>query len=723
MDLELLNKEQKEAVLTLNGPLQILAGAGSGKTRVITYRIAKLIENGIYPGEILALTFTNKAAKEMKTRLEDLLNNDVNSMWIGTFHSMCLRILRRYIDRLGYTNNFVIYDSYDQTTLLKECMKQANVISDTMKPAYFSSVISNAKDELISPTKYEEKYAIDTKTKFVAKVYKLYQTKLKKANAVDFDDIIVLTIKLLKENKDILDFYQDKFKHILVDEYQDSNHAQYILINLLAQKNRNLCVVGDDDQSIYGWRGADIRNILEFEHDYSDAKIIKLERNYRSTNMILNAANSVIEKNLGRKSKKLWTDKVSDVKVEIKKNYGDKDEALFVAQEIYKLTSINNYKFSDIAILYRTNVQSRLIEENLLKKNIPYNIYGGLKFYDRKEIKDILAYLKVISNPTDDIALKRIINVPKRGIGAKTIEKIQNKADVTGEALYSAMIELDSIDFSSKLKNTLRNFVIQINSFRSMTEIIPTSELIEKIIENTKYLTEFENEGEIEVQTRQDNINELIAVSKEYEKNNPEKKLSDFLTEISLSSDIDKMQDNEDIVTLMTVHSAKGLEFPIVFLVGMEEGVFPISRATMNDSQLEEERRLCYVGMTRAEEKLYLTYATERNIFGKTTNQRASRFLEDIPKDALNGTVVSSRTKEFEGYSMYNKYKDKYKLERAVVDTTPKEKTEFDIASQIKHPTFGIGKIVAKNKDIYTIVFEGIGLKKIDINYVKLEKL
>lgn len=723
MDLELLNKEQKEAVLTLNGPLQILAGAGSGKTRVITYRIAKLIENGIYPGEILALTFTNKAAKEMKTRLEDLLNNDVNSMWIGTFHSMCLRILRRYIDRLGYTNNFVIYDSYDQTTLLKECMKQANVISDTMKPAYFSSVISNAKDELISPTKYEEKYAIDTKTKFVAKVYKLYQTKLKKANAVDFDDIIVLTIKLLKENKDILDFYQDKFKHILVDEYQDSNHAQYILINLLAQKNRNLCVVGDDDQSIYGWRGADIRNILEFEHDYSDAKIIKLERNYRSTNMILNAANSVIEKNLGRKSKKLWTDKVSDVKVEIKKNYGDKDEALFVAQEIYKLTSINNYKFSDIAILYRTNVQSRLIEENLLKKNIPYNIYGGLKFYDRKEIKDILAYLKVISNPTDDIALKRIINVPKRGIGAKTIEKIQNKADVTGEALYSAMIELDSIDFSSKLKNTLRNFVIQINSFRSMTEIIPTSELIEKIIENTNYLTEFESEGEIEVQTRQDNINELIAVSKEYEKNNPEKKLSDFLTEISLSSDIDKMQDNEDIVTLMTVHSAKGLEFPIVFLVGMEEGVFPISRATMNDSQLEEERRLCYVGMTRAEEKLYLTYATERTIFGKTTNQRASRFLEDIPKDALNGTVVSSRTKEFEGYSMYNKYKEKYKLERAVVDTTPKEKTEFDIASQIKHPTFGIGKIVAKNKDIYTIVFEGIGLKKIDINYVKLEKL
>lgn len=723
MNLELLNIEQREAVTTLEGPLQILAGAGSGKTRVITYRIANLIENGIYPGEILALTFTNKAAREMKSRLEELLQNDVNAMWIGTFHSMCLRILRRYIDRLGYTSNFVIYDSYDQTTLLKECMKQANVISETMKPAYFSSVISSAKDELISPQKYEEKYALDTKTKFVAKVYKLYQEKLKKSNAVDFDDIIVLTIKLLKENKDVLEQYQNKFKHILVDEYQDSNHAQYILINLLAQKYRNLCVVGDDDQSIYGWRGADIRNILEFEKDYADARIIKLERNYRSTDKILNAANSVIEKNTGRKSKKLWTDKMSDVKVEIKKNYSDKDEAVFISQEIQRLTSVQNHNYSDIAILYRTNVQSRLIEENLLKKNIPYNIYGGLKFYDRKEIKDLMAYLKVISNPTDDIALKRIINVPKRGIGAKTIEKIQDKADITGEALYSAMIEVDSMDFSAKLKNTLRNFVIMINSFRSMAEIMPVSEVIDKIIENTNYLSEFESEGETEYQTRLENIKELISVSEEYQKNNPDKNLSDFLTDISLSSDIDKMQDSEDIVTLMTIHSAKGLEFPVVFLAGLEEGIFPINRALINESQIEEERRLCYVGMTRAEEKLYLTYATERNMFGKTTNQRASRFLEDIPAELLNGKAVSTRTKEFEGYSLYNKYKEKYRLERAHVDETPKEKLDFEIASQIKHPTFGIGKIVAKNNDVYTIVFEGIGLKKIDINYVKLQKL
>lgn len=724
MNLELLNEEQRRAVETLDGPLQILAGAGSGKTRVITYRIANLIEKGVFPSEILALTFTNKAAKEMRSRLEDLIKNDVNSMWIGTFHSMCLRILRRDIEKLGYTSNFVIYDSYDQATLIKECMKEANVISDTMKPSYFSSVISNAKDELVNPDRYEEKYAIDVKTKFVAKVYKLYQKKLKKSNAVDFDDIIVLTIKLLRENRDILDFYQTKFKHILVDEYQDSNHAQYILINLLAQKNRNLCVVGDDDQSIYGWRGADIRNILEFEKDYSDSKVIKLERNYRSTDMILNAANAVIEKNCARKSKKLWTDKNSDVKVEIKRNYSDKDEAVFIAHEINKLSSLGKYKFSDMAILYRTNVQSRLIEENLIKKSIPYNIYGGLKFYDRKEIKDILAYLKVISNPADNIALKRIINVPKRGIGARSIEKMQEKADMTGEAVYSAMLEFDSLDFSSRAKNTIKNFIILINSFKSMSEIIPISELISKVIENTNYLSELENEGEIEFQTRVDNIKEFIAVAQEYEKNNSEKKLEDFLTEISLSTDIDNMVDSDDIVSLMTIHSAKGLEFPVVFMVGMEEGVFPISRSLINEGQLEEERRLCYVGMTRAEELLYLTYAIERTIFGKTTNQRSSRFMEDIPQKLLNGKVESSRTREFEGYSLYNKYKEKYRLEKPEAHAAINNQgVDLPIASQVKHPTFGIGKIVAKNNTTYTIVFEGAGLKKIDISIVKLEKI
>ena len=661
MDLNLLNEEQRKAVETLNGPLQILAGAGSGKTRVITYRIANLIDNGIFPGEILALTFTNKAAKEMKTRLEGILSGNVNNMWIGTFHSMCLRILRRDIEKIGYSSNFVIYDSYDQATLIKECMKEANVISDTMKPSYFSSVISNAKDELITPDKYEEKYAVDLKTRFASKVYGLYQKKLKKNNAVDFDDIIVLTIKLLKENKEVLDYYQNKFRHILVDEYQDSNHAQYILINLLAQKHRNLCVVGDDDQSIYGWRGADIRNILEFEKDYSDAQIIKLERNYRSTETILDAANAVIAKNTGRKNKKLWTDKSSDVKIEIKKNYSDKDEAVYVTQEINRLSALNKYNFSDIAILYRTNVQSRLIEENLLKKNLPYNIYGGLKFYDRKEIKDILAYLKLISNPSDNIALKRIINVPKRGIGARTVEKLEDKAGITGESIYSAMIDLENVEFSSKLKNTVRNFVILISSFRSMTEVINISDLIKKVIENTNYLSELENEGDIEYQTRFENIQELIAVAQEYENNNPEKKLEDFLTEISLSTDIDSMDDDENTVTLMTIHSAKGLEFPVVFMVGMEEGVFPISRSLINETQLEEERRLCYVGMTRAEELLYLTYATERTIFGKTTNQRASRFLEDIPQKLLNGKLEMPKNREFEGYSLYNKYKEKYR--------------------------------------------------------------
>ncbi|WP_028829638.1 ATP-dependent helicase [Proteocatella sphenisci] len=724
MNLNLLNEDQRKAVETLNGPVQILAGAGSGKTRVITYRISNLIDNGIYPGEILALTFTNKAAKEMKIRLSEILSCDVNSMWIGTFHSMCLRILRRDIDKIGYSSNFVIYDSYDQGTLIKECIKEANVISDTMKPSYFSSIISNAKDELITPREYEEKYAIDVKTKFASKVYGLYQKKLKKNNAVDFDDIIVLSIKLLKENPEILEYYQNKFKHILVDEYQDSNHAQYILINLLAKKYRNLCVVGDDDQSIYGWRGADIRNILEFEKDYSDAKIIKLERNYRSTDTILDAANAVIEKNTGRKNKKLWTDKNSDVKIEIKKNYSDKDEAVYVAQEIKKLEALRKYNFSDIAILYRTNVQSRLIEENLLKKTLPYTIYGGLKFYDRKEIKDVLAYLKLISNPSDNIALKRIINVPKRGVGARSVEKLEAKANITGEAIYSAMIDLENDEFSSKIKNTMRNFVILINSFRSMSEIVTISELIKKVIENTNYLKELEDEGDIEYQTRFENIQELMAVAQEYEKNNTDKKLSDFLTEISLSTDIDNMNDSENTVTLMTIHSAKGLEFPVVFMIGMEEGVFPINRSLINESQLEEERRLCYVGMTRAEELLYVTYATERTIFGKTTNQRASRFLEDIPSKLLNGKLEASRNKEFEGFSLYNKYKEKYRLEKAESLKAPEEPVEeFDIATKVKHPVFGSGKIVAKNNGVYTIVFDGVGLKKIDTSFKKLKKI
>lgn len=724
MNLNLLNEDQRKAVETLNGPVQILAGAGSGKTRVITYRISNLIDNGIYPGEILALTFTNKAAKEMKIRLSEILSCDVNSMWIGTFHSMCLRILRRDIEKIGYSSNFVIYDSYDQGTLIKECMKEANVISDTMKPSYFSSIISNAKDELITPREYEEKYAIDVKTKFASKVYGLYQKKLKKNNAVDFDDIIVLSIKLLKENPEVLEYYQNKFKHILVDEYQDSNHAQYILINLLARKYRNLCVVGDDDQSIYGWRGADIRNILEFEKDYSDAKIIKLERNYRSTDTILDAANAVIEKNTGRKNKKLWTDKNSDVKIEIKKNYSDKDEAVYVVQEIKKLEALGKYNFNDIAVLYRTNVQSRLIEENLLKKTLPYTIYGGLKFYDRKEIKDILSYLKLISNPSDNIALKRVINVPKRGVGARSVEKLEAKANITGEAIYSAMIDLENDEFSSKIKNTMRNFVILINSFRSMSEIVTISELIKKVIENTNYLKELENEGDIEYQTRFENIQELMSVAQEYEKNNADKKLSDFLTEISLSTDIDNMNDIENTVTLMTIHSAKGLEFPVVFMIGMEEGVFPINRSLINESQLEEERRLCYVGMTRAEELLYVTYATERTIFGKTTNQRASRFLEDIPSKLLNGKLEASRNKEFEGFSLYNKYKEKYRLEKTESLKAPEEPVEeFDIATKVKHPVFGSGKIVAKNNGVYTIVFDGIGLKKIDTSFKKLKKI
>lgn len=724
MDFSLLNGPQKEAVETLNGPLQILAGAGSGKTRVITYRIANLINHGVMPSQIMALTFTNKAASEMKARLGALLNNNISHMWIGTFHSMCLRILRSEIESLGYDSNFVIYDSYDQLTLLKECMKEAKVNTDIMKPAYFSSIISSAKDELITPDEYENKFALDIKTKTAAKVYKLYQKRLKSSNAVDFDDIIVLTIKVLKNNSNTLEYYREKFTHILVDEYQDSNHAQYVLVNLLASKYKNLCVVGDDDQSIYGWRGADIRNILEFEKDYPESKIIKLEQNYRSTDIIVAGANAVISKNSGRKRKKLWTEKSSDKKIEIKKNYSDKDESNFISGEIHTKVARAEYNYRDFAILYRTNAQSRNLEESLVRRNIPYNIYGGLKFYDRKEIKDIMAYLKLISNPVDSVALKRIINVPKRGIGARTIEKFEEKATITGEAIYSAMLDFEQVDISARTKNSIRGFLMTINSIRSMTDILVPSEVIAKILENTNYMSEYEDDGEIEYQTRFENIQELISVAQEFEKANEVKTISNFLSTISLSSDIDKLETEENVVTLMTLHSAKGLEFPVVFMSGLEEGVFPLSRSTTDENQLEEERRLCYVGMTRAEEKLYMTYATERTIFGKTTNQRMSRFLQDIPTELLNGKV-EQRENSNSGYSMLDKYAQKFKLERAEV-VSPKENAKnipsFDIATEIKHPVFGKGKIVAKKDSVYTIVFEGIGLKKIDIAYVKIEK-
>lgn len=716
--METLNEQQQLAVRTIDGPLQILAGAGSGKTKVIINRIAHIIDSGESPSNILALTFTNKAANEMKTRLFHLMGESYPYMWIGTFHSSCLKILRTHIDKIGYSRDFVIYDYYDQQTLVKDCMKELKVNAEVMKPVYFLSVISSAKDELISPAKYEEKFAVDIRTKTASRVYKMYQERLKKNNAVDFDDMIYLTIKILREHPEILSFYQDKFKYIMVDEYQDTNHSQYVLIHLLAQKYRNICVVGDDDQAIYGWRGADIRNILDFSKDYSDAMIVKLEQNYRSTQNILTAANHVIEKNTGRKQKKLWTENKTDTKIELIKSQDDRMEAKNIAREIKNLSS--SYQNKDIAILYRINVQSRLIEEELINARIPYNIYGGLKFYERKEIKDILAYLRIISNPTDDISFKRIINTPKRGLGLKTLEKIEIRANIKGESLFKALLGSSEYDISTKAKNAIHTFVLLIESLRSMSQVIPLPELIDKVVYNSGYLKELEEEGEIEFQTRLENINELKSVAQEFITSSEDKSLEAFLSTVALASDIDVYEESEDVVTLMTLHSSKGLEFPVVFITGMEEGIFPSAKSLMSDIQIEEERRLCYVGMTRAKERLYLSYANSRNYFGKYTAQIVSRFIKDVPQDLINGKVERT-SNSLGGYSLVDKYKRKREM-MAQVDTRPKIVEEFGMGEEVIHPTFGKGKIVAKSDSSYTIVFGGTGIKKIDINFAKLKK-
>ncbi|MDO5062594.1 MAG: UvrD-helicase domain-containing protein [Peptostreptococcaceae bacterium] len=716
--METLNEQQQLAVRTIDGPLQILAGAGSGKTKVIINRIAHIIDSGESPSNILALTFTNKAANEMKTRLFHLMGESYPYMWIGTFHSSCLKILRTHIDKIGYSRDFVIYDYYDQQTLVKDCMKELKVNAEVMKPVYFLSVISSAKDELISPAKYEEKFAVDIRTKTASRVYKMYQERLKKNNAVDFDDMIYLTIKILREHPEILSFYQDKFKYIMVDEYQDTNHSQYVLIHLLAQKYRNICVVGDDDQAIYGWRGADIRNILDFSKDYSDAVIVKLEQNYRSTQNILTAANHVIEKNTGRKQKKLWTENKTDTKIELIKSQDDRMEAKNIAREIKNLSS--SYQNKDIAILYRINVQSRLIEEELINARIPYNIYGGLKFYERKEIKDILAYLRIISNPTDDISFKRIINTPKRGLGLKTLEKIEIRANIKGESLFKALLGSSEYDISMKAKNAIHTFVLLIESLRSMSQVIPLPELIDKVVYNSGYLKELEEEGEIEFQTRLENINELKSVAQEFITSSEDKSLEAFLSTVALASDIDVYEESEDVVTLMTLHSSKGLEFPVVFITGMEEGIFPSAKSLMSDIQIEEERRLCYVGMTRAKERLYLSYANSRNYFGKYTAQIVSRFIKDVPQDLINGKVERT-SNSLGGYSLVDKYKRKREM-MAQVDTRPKIVEEFGMGEEVIHPTFGKGKIVAKSDSSYTIVFGGTGIKKIDINFAKLKK-
>jgi DNA helicase-2/ATP-dependent DNA helicase PcrA len=631
-----LNPKQREAAVTTEGPLLIMAGAGSGKTRVLTHRIAYLIAKGIAaPWNILAITFTNKAAREMQERVARLVGPSGSDIWVSTFHSMCVRILRKDIERIGYSPNFSILDSTDQLSVIRNVMKDLNIDTKKFDPKAIQAAISGAKNELVTPEKYDQMQG-DYFQSIVAKVYTQYQKRLKSNNALDFDDLIMQTIHLFRTEPEVLEFYQNKFRYIHVDEYQDTNRAQYVLCRLLADKHHNICVVGDSDQSIYRWRGADITNILNFEADYPEARTILLEQNYRSTSNILDAANAVIRNNAGRKPKNLWTDREGGDKIVVYQAETEHEEGYFIAGEIRKNRE-NRRRYSDHAILYRTNAQSRVIEEILIKSEIPYQIVGGIKFYDRKEIKDILAYLRLVSNPDDDISLLRIVNVPKRGIGDTTLDKIGAEAQRRGLSIFRLLSEsLDELDITSRARSALHEFHELISNLNAMIEYLSVTELTEKMLEMTQYRLELQRENTLESQSRLENIDEFLSVTQEFENRSEDKSLVAFLTDLALISDIDTMNagdeaDAADAVVLMTLHSAKGLEFPIVFIAGMEEGVFPGSRALMDNEELEEERRLAYVGITRAEEKLYLTCARTRMLYGRTNSNPPSRFLEEIP--------------------------------------------------------------------------------------------
>lgn len=637
-----LNEPQKQGVYTVDGPVLLLAGAGSGKTRVLTHRIAYLIdEMGVNPWNILAITFTNKAAGEMRERVDNLIGMGAEQVWVATFHSTCVRILRRYIDRIGFDNSFTIYDTDDQKTVVKNIIKKLDLDPKMYKERSIMAAISAAKDELLSPTEYEIQSSGDYKAMQIARIYREYQATLKKSNALDFDDIIVKTVELFKANEEVLHSYQERFRYIMVDEYQDTNTAQFELIRLLADKYRNLCVVGDDDQSIYKFRGANIRNILDFEKVYPEAVVIKLEQNYRSTGNILNAANAVIHNNVGRKEKKLWTDKGDGGKVHFRQFDTAYEEAEYIADDIAHSVKRGKGSYGDYAVLYRTNAQSRLLEERMIAEGIPYDVVGGVNFYARKEIKDVLAYLKTIDNGQDDVAVKRIINIPKRGIGQTTIDRVQAYADDRQISFYDALKEADRIMTLGKAAAKVKPFVELIQTFRSKLSYYGLRDLIDDVLEKTAYVEDLQNSDEEDAEDRIANVDELVSKVTYYEEQHEEATLSEFLAEVALVADIDKVGDKDEKVLLMTLHSAKGLEFPHVYLAGMEDSVFPSYMTIVSDdkSDMEEERRLAYVGITRAKEELTLTCAKMRMVRGETQYNPVSRFVREIPKELLDNTM------------------------------------------------------------------------------------
>ena len=734
--LDKLNERQKEAVLATEGPVLVLAGAGSGKTTVLVNRIAYMIsEKHIRPWNILAITFTNKAAREMKDRIERLLGDTAKDMWIGTFHSVCVRILRSCIDLLGYSRDFVIYDTADTKTVMKECLRELDIDEKSFPVRNVLSIISNAKNDLMDAATFENVYKSDYRMSIIAKIYYRYQTKLRKNNAVDFDDIILNTVKILSENPDVLSKYQDKFQYILVDEYQDTNNSQYLLINLLAQANRNLCVVGDDDQSIYKFRGANIGNILNFEDDYSDVQKITLDQNYRSTQNILDAANSVISNNKGRMGKSLWTSNGDGNKVFVYTGTNEYDEARYIARQIKKHFDEQG-SFSDCAILYRTNAQSRVIEEMLMRESVPYKVLSGLRFYDRKEIKDIIAYLRVVYNPNDDVSLARIINEPKRKIGNATLEKARNIAREKETSLYDVISHADDYpEFKTAIKKLL-SFSEIIQSLIKLKDTVTIEELTGRILNDTGYMPALVMEDTTESKTRIENLGEFISVITEFEKNEETgNTLGEFLENISLVSDIDGYDENEDSAVLMTIHSAKGLEFPIVFLSGLEEGLFPGMRSMESDDDIEEERRLCYVAITRAKEQLYITKTISRTIHGKTMPTTASRFFKEIPVEYLEDktTLQPKVAKVMQDLGVRNAAAPKKEVYMtkgfgsSVKSSGSTDYFKFKAGDTVEHRTFGRGEILKAtpcgNDCILEIQFESIGFKRLMAAFAKVKKI
>ena len=736
-----LNEQQKQGVFTTEGPVLLLAGAGSGKTRVLTHRAAYLIEElGVNPYHILAITFTNKAAEEMRQRIDDMVGYGSESIWVSTFHSACVRILRRFIDRIGFGTNFTIYDTEDQKTVIKEICKRLQIDTKQHKERTFLNVISSEKNELRSPEAFLLRAQGDYVETLQAKVYQEYQSELRKNNALDFDDLIMKTVELFRSNPEVLDNYQERFRYIMVDEYQDTNTAQFELIRLLAGKYKNLCVVGDDDQSIYKFRGANIYNILNFEKEYPDAVTIRLEQNYRSTKRILEAANHVIANNVGRKGKTLWTENEEGEKILFRQMDTGFDEANFVAHDIAEKVKEGICRYKDCAVLYRTNAQSRLFEERLVTGNIPYKIVGGVNFYARKEIKDLLAYLKTIDNATDDLAVRRIINVPKRGIGATTLQRVQDFAIEQEISFYRALQMSDEIHTLGRGGVKIKPFVNLIQVMRSKAAILSISELLQEIIQETGYVKDLEAENTDEALSRIENIDELITKTVSYEQSVENPTLSGFLEEVALVADIDSVEDEKDYVLLMTLHSAKGLEFPQVYLAGMEDGLFPSYMSICSDNataELEEERRLAYVGITRARQRLAVTCARTRMIRGETQYNKVSRFVKEIPGELLSGQPDKEKKAGFpipDVYAKSNFYAKPMALKRVGVpearnfgSSDAKEALAYQVGDTVSHMKFGNGvvlQIVDGGRDYeVTVDFEGAGVKKMFASFAKLKKL